>query len=268
MKRILLLVFSCLFLFQSKAQIYANDSISPWIIGIGIGFYMAGDDPSVYYSGADNNRFANVFINQTQQRDQVVNSFNGDDFSIARLPTDFVYRNVASFQLSIAYQLNTNWSVDMHFHNVRLTSTGVFTLNVNRVIAGSPEPFLEIGEIRGEETRSHIVLGGGYSYDLEQNWYLKGELGLDLNFIEVIENIASVNGRSYNIQFSQQNLNTSGNNTLSTGIYTSATIGYHIPSKLGIAFRLNYFNTGINLNDVVDEPSGIFVPVFAFTKGF
>lgn len=267
MKRLLFSVILTAVFVSSKAQVYSSDTLSPWIISIGVGFYMAGDSPAEYYSGADNNRFLNNFSGQ--QYDLIKVDLGDYDFTIANGPSDLVYKNVAAFQLGINYSLNQNWSVNLQFNNVTLTAAGIFTLNVNRVNpGGNPEPFLELGQIRGEETRSHIVLSGGYSHDLGQRFYLKGQLGLDLNFVEVTQNTLTIASRDYNINFTQQNQGNNGNNFYGSGVFVAATLGYHKPAKYGIAINLNYFNSSINLNDIVKERSHILIPTFSFTKGF
>ncbi|MDZ7848980.1 MAG: hypothetical protein U5L96_20915 [Owenweeksia sp.] len=74
---------------------------------------------------------------------------------MAELAQDMAYQNSFSFELMAGITFGKGWQIAAHLHNVKLSSTGVFTLRV----ADPTNPTgtfnnLEQIDINGEETRS------------------------------------------------------------------------------------------------------------------
>lgn len=263
------LTLSIVFLMSAKILAQETDTISPWTLGIGVGYYMADDNTANFYNGSDNNRL-NYILNEPNTRAQIRDALGGYEFELAEYAQDMTYRNTGSFELQIAYNFGKNWNISLHFHNVRLTASGIFTLRVDRMNDNNTtEPYLEQANISGTETRSHIDLGFGKRFDIGSGFYVPAEIGFDLNFTEVKENIARIAGRNFSLgvynDFSnrQATITTSG-----TGIYASTGIGYKFPDDYAIILKMTYFQTQIDLNKVIRENGGIVLPGFGFVKSF
>ena len=257
----------------ARGQYDENDTISPWVIGVSVGYYLTDDSPVDYYSGLDNNRFSNVVLNNMQFRQMILDYYKVSDYSIFNFPSDITYQNNTSFELSVAYNLKKNWSVNLNFMNTRLTAIGIFSLKLDKTNPNSPEPPLAVGQISGQETRSHINLCIGKNYDLGGNFYAKAQVGLDLNVIGVQNNKITIVNTDFNILFNNvanPSFNTPGTTqpTFGLGLISSGILGYQTPAGYGIYLKLNYLNSSINVNDISKARSNIIIPSIGFSKGF
>lgn len=263
-----LFVFSLILLpFTAFSQ---QDSSSNWSISIGAGYYISGEEPIDYYTGKDNSRLALLFNKNTQQYNQILDDFDGYPFFLESGPSDLIYRNTGSFELHLEYELAKNFFLDLSFYNVTLDISGLFTIRVERANQnGNPEPFQSIGEIKGREKRSHIVLSFGKSFLLKNNFYYNLSAGVDLNFVESLSHQAQIEGRDYNIQraisLSQRE---SGITTIGYGLLADLRFGYQIPSGYGFFLKTSFLYSHINVNDISSGQSPIFIPGLGFTKQF
>ena len=239
------------------------------MVGIGGGYYITDDGPTKFYSGADNNRFSTLFNANTRVYQTILNDLGGYPFALQSGPSDIIYKNAGSFELTVAYQLRNGWSLNLGFQAVRLDVSGVFTLLVDRTNPnGNPEPFLELGEIRARERRSHLLLTVGKSFDLKEDFYFKSEAGLDFNFVEPLSHQVNIAGRDHNILFLNQSQLLSNTTTSGGGVYFSGALGYQISGSYGLYLKTSYFFTLIDVNNVSEALSHIFVPSLGFTKQF
>lgn len=251
------------------AQRFANDTVSPWTLGIGAGYYIADDSPNEFYSGRDNGRLNTLFQTSTQNYMTILNDLGGYPFSLASGPSDIIYKNSGSFELFVGYALKNNWSINVNFHTVRLDVSGVFTLLVDRVSqVGNPEPFLELSEIKGRERRSHLIISVGKQYDLGDNFYLMADVGMDFNFIEVLSNEATIASRDYNILFFNLSQQISNTTTAGTGLCLGTRLGYQLTGGYGFHVKASYCYSLIDVNNVSEATSHIFIPGIGFTKQF
>lgn len=270
MKYTLIIAFF-FFSFSGVAQTTseANEEENPrYAIGFTAGYYLAGEEPIGFYSGLDNNRLGLLFSSNTDQYRAILNSLDGYPFALQSGPSDIIYKNTASFELTGSYLLPKEWSINLSVHNVRLDVSGIFTVKVDRTNpTGAPEPFLELGEIRGQETRSHIALTLGKSFPFKNNFYTKVEGGLDLNFVEAISNKVSLAGREYNIfQIISLTQRAQSTTTVGTGLHFNASLGYQLKGGYGAFIKIHYFNTKINVNNISESQSSIVSPSIGFMK--
>lgn len=267
MKFLGVLAFVLLFNFSGFSQ---SDTSSNWSISIGAGYYLSGEQPIEYYSGRDNARLALLFSKNTQQYNQILADFDGYPFFLESGPSDLIYRNTGSFELTLEYQLPKNLFINLSIYNVTLDVTGIFTIRVDRANQnGNPEPFQSIGEIKGREKRSHIALSLGKRFDLKSNFYTSFNGGVGLNFIESLSNQATIEGRDYNIQRAiSLTQRAEGITTVGLDFLVDARLGYQIIGGYGFFLKSSFLSSSINVNDISSAQTPIFIPGIGFTKQF
>lgn len=239
-------------------------------VGIYAGYYLSGEGPARYYAGTDNNRLTN-YLNDRLHRPRIIEALGNYDFTLAESAQDMVYNNSFAFELSAELLLNNYWYVLTRIMNTRLTASGIFTLDVQRGNQGGGFPNnLEQVSIGGTETRSHIDIGVGKQIPIGTNVYMLIEGGFDLNFIEVVSNEFFINEQKFTLPVFTDPLNpqASPGNTVGAGFYGLAGIGYELPSSYGFWFKVNYQQTNININRVIEESTTIITPSVGFTKYF
>lgn len=267
MKFISLSIFSILFSFLAIGQ---NDSTSNWSLSLGAGYYMSGEQAIDYYTGNDNSRLALLFSKNTQQYNQILADFDGYPFFLESGVSDLIYRNTGSFELHLEYHLPKSLFVNLTFYNVSLDVSGLFTIRVDRANQnGDPQPFQSIGEIKGREKRSHIALSIGKSFDLKSNFYVNISGGVELNFIESLSHMATIEGRDYNIQRAiSLTQRAEGLTTVGYGFVIDSRLGYQIPGAYGFFLKTSFLSSAINVNDISSGQTSILIPGLGFTKQF
>lgn len=247
-----------------------NDTSSNWSVSIGAGYYISGEQAIDYYSGNDNSRLALLFNKNTQEYNQILNDFDGYPFYLEGAPSDLIYRNTGSFEIALEYQLPKNLFLNFSFYNVTLDVSGLFTIRVDRANQnGNPQPFQAIGEIKGREKRSHIVFSFGKSFDLKNNFYFNASGGVDLNFVESLSNQALIEGRDYNMQRAiSLTQRAEGLTTFGYGFMADAKIGYQIQGAYGFFLKTSFIYSNINVNDISNGQTPIFIPGIGFSKEF
>lgn len=275
-------ILSALFLialsFKGMAQGVEEDSISPWTLGLAVGYYLSGDATATYYNasdaginlGKDQSRLVNLLTNvNTEPR--IRESLGGYDFELAEYAQDIRYNNTASFDLQLSYNFKNGWMFSTYFRTVKLTAAGIFTLRVNRVNQGSsPVPYLERATISGKETRSHIDFGIGKKIEMRQNFFTLLEAGLDLNFVEVKENKVEIAGTVYPLPIFTDPINPQSNQatTVGAGFFAGVGLGYQLPGQWGFLLKATYIQTKVDVNKLVEETIPVFLPTLGFSRSF
>lgn len=238
-------------------------------VGIFGGYYISGDAAARYYNGQDNNRLRE-FLYHPQMRPRIEESLGNYSFELAEYARDMAYKNSFALEFSAAISFGNQWYISARLHNVKLDATGIFTLKVDRPNPTGPPNELEQAAISGKETRSHLDIGFGKRFWLEDNFYLLGELGFDMNFVKAEENKINIAGKTYSLPMYTDRLNPQATpgNTFGMGVYAMAGIGYQLPGHYGIWAKLTYFQTNIDVNRMVKENTAIVIPGIGFTRSF
>ena len=269
MIKIITFVFS-IYCIAAPAQYENPDSISRIQLHMGIGYYMAGDDLAIYYSGADNNRFLQVTRDNPNSVTQIREALGGYPYDIAELPSNLIYRNQVSFMLSGTYAINQHWRILAMMQQVKLEAIGSFTLSVERTNTQNPnEDYIEQYSIVGKERRSHFQLGAIYRIPLNPSFYLNLGGGLDINTVEVLSNSIFVGSREFALPAATIYQPQAGQITTSgIGFFAFPELAYENVKGLGIFIRASYINTKISLNKVTEDNTSVWVPALGFSWSF
>ncbi len=261
-----------LFLFTTSTALNAQlvrDSAS-FRVGIYAGYYISSDATARYYSAADNDRLQD-YIDIAENYARMKEALGNYDFTLAEYAQDMTYNNAFVFELSAEILLRKWWYIPIRFQNTKLNATGVFTLDVQRGSQGGGFPNnLEQVNIGGTEKRSHIDIGVGKQIEIKSKVFVLVEGGLDLNFVEVVNNEFFIDEQRFALPIYSDPLNPQATpgNTVGIGFYGLAGIGYELESSYGFWFKLHYQQTRISVNRVVEENLMILTPSIGFTKYF
>ncbi|HBF18603.1 MAG: hypothetical protein CMI36_03255 [Owenweeksia sp.] len=248
------------------------DSLRRLQFHLGVGYYLANDETSSYYSGADNGRFNRV-LNHPEYERQIQEALDGYTFSLREAPSDFVYKNPISFMLGGEYAFTRHWKLLLVLHQVRLESGGTFSLTVDRPNPDNTgQDYIERGSISGKERRSHFQIGLLRRFDLGSDFYFDLSAGFNLNTVEVEQNKVYIAGLEFNMpanivgtlnQPQQSSAITTG-----TGYFIAPDLCYENASGFGLFVRLTFMNTQVSLNEQVEAFTTAWVPALGFSKAF
>ncbi len=271
-KLFLLLALMALWVRPVKAQEETDTTFKRLQFHLGIGYYLADDETSFYYSGTDNNRF-NQYINIQEIERQIQEALDGYTFSVREAPSDFIYRNGISFLLGAEYAISPRWKLILMLHQVQLEAAGTFSLTVDRSNPdNNGQDIIEQGSMRGKERRSHIQLGVLRRFSLGSNFYLDLSAGVNMNTVEVLENKIYVAGLEFNLPINTAiSLNQpqeAGNVSNGFGYFIAPNLCYENASGFGLFTRLVFIQSQVNLNNAVETFATTWVPAIGFSKAF
>lgn len=239
-------------------------------VGLQMAYYMASPSTASFYNGEDNDRLQfllNDAITRQRIRDQ---AFEGFEFNLVDYARNMRYRNTMAVSLQMDYKLLGPWYFLARFSSVRLEAVGEFTFEVERINreSGNPEPYIERAVAGGRESRSHISLGLGRTFDLGNNFYAGLDAGLDINFVEVLKNNIVINGREFTLPTftNQRNPQAEALNTVGLGFFLSPSIVYQKVNDYGFSLHLHYMRSSINVNRAVEHTGNNWLPAIGFTR--
>lgn len=262
-----------LLIFTLGANLAIGQRDSSYAVGLGIymDYYLPGNTTANFYNGQDNNRLQNT-LNNPQIRDQIEEALGGYTFQLAEYANDMRYNNALAFHLELDYRFGNNWKASIGFISANIEAVGNFTLLVDRVNRNNQtnDPYLEKSTINGKESRSHILLGLGKLFPLNDGFFASADAGFNMNFIEVTSNKFQVASRNFSLPLYNNQLNpqVQNINTFGSGFYLAGGVGYELPNGYGFSLKLNYINTRVNVNDVRIATTSNFILGFGLLKAW
>jgi len=173
---------------------------SGFYIGVNIGAYFGNTKDALFYNGSDKNPnsidslisidYASTSSFRTQVEDALKDNLktNKDGHFYIAYPSKMKYSFAPEIGLNAGYNFNNNFSVFVEINTVRLSTGGVFYIELVSP-PQNPDDYYNTakGEIHATENRTDSNLGIHYSFDTGSDFLPFFETGMNILNVAVVK---------------------------------------------------------------------------------